>query len=149
MSDSPSLFQTVRDEVRGLDPSPRALRSFGLVVGGVLLAIGALLWWRRGGGPWPWGLTGTGSLLIALGAVLPVALRPVRTVWMGVAFALGFVMTRVLLTLAFFLAVTPTALVLRLLGKDLLHRRPDSDATSYWLPRDDGRPDRESLERYF
>ena len=149
MSDAPSLLQTVRDEVRALDPSPRALRSFGLVVGGVLLALGALLWWRRGGGPWPWGLTGAGALLVALGGVLPVVLRPVRTAWMAVAFTLGFVMTRVLLTLAFVLAVTPTALVLRLLGKDLLHRHPDPDAASYWLPRDDGRPDRESLERYF
>ena len=149
MSDSPSLLQTVRDEVRALDPSPRALRSFGLVVGGVLLAVGALLWWRRGGGPWPWALSGAGGLLAALGAVLPGVLHPVRTVWMTVAFALGFVMTKVLLTLVFVLAVTPTAVVLRLVGKDLLHRRPDPGAASYWLPRDDGRPDRESLERYF
>lgn len=149
MSDSPSLLQTVRDEVRALDESPRALRSFGLVVGGVLLAVGVLLWWRRGGGAWSWGLSGVGGLLVALGAVLPIVLKPVRTGWMAVAFTLGFVMTKVLLTLTFFLAVTPTALALRLVGKDLLHRRPDPDAVSYWLPRDDGRPDRESLERYF
>jgi len=148
MSDSPSLLQTVRAEVRALDPSPRALRSFGLVVGGVFFAVGALLWWRSGG-PWAWGLSGVGGLLVVLGVVLPVVLRPIRTAWMALAFALGFVMTKVLLTLVFVLAVTPTALALRLAGKDLLHRRPDPEAASYWLPRDDGQPDRESLERYF
>ena len=149
MSDSPSLLQTVRDEVRALDASPRALRRFGLVVGGVLLAVGAVLWWRRGGGPWAWGLSGVGGLLAALGAVAPAVLRPVQTVWMTLAFALGFVMTRVLLTLAFVLAFVPTAAVLRLVGKDLLHRRPDPDAATYWIDREDGQADRESLERYF
>ena len=149
MSDTPSLLETVRDEVRALDPSVRALRRFGLVVGGVLLAIGAVLLWRRGGGALAWGLGGAGALLAALGVAVPVALRPVRTVWMAVAFALGFVMTRVLLTAVFVLTVVPTGLALRLLGKDPLHRRPDPDAATYWVARDDGRPDRESLERYF
>ena len=149
VSATPSLVQTVRDEVRALDPSRRALRQFGLVVGGVLLAAGGVLLWRRGSGPWVWGLGGVGGLLVLLGVLAPAVLRPVRTVWMGVAFALGFVMTRVLLTLAFGLAVVPTALVLRLLGKDPLHRRPDPDAVTYWIARDDGRPDRDSLERYF
>ena len=80
---------------------------------------------------------------------VPVALRPVRTVWMAVAFALGFVMTRVLLTVVFALTVVPIGLALRVLGKDPLHRRPDPEAATYWVARDDGRPDRESLERYF
>ena len=149
MSDTPSLLETVRDEVRALDPSVRALRRFGLVVGGVLLAIGGVLLWRRGGGPLAWGLGGAGALLVVLGVAVPVALRPVRTVWMAVAFALGFVMTRVLLTVVFALTVVPIGLALRVLGKDPLHRRPDPEAATYWVARDDGRPDRESLERYF
>ncbi len=149
MSASPSLLQTVRDEVRALDPSARALRQFGWVVGGVLLAIGGLLLWRRGAGPAVWALGGVGGALVVLGSVAPVVLRPVRTGWMTLAFALGFVMTRVLLTAAFAVAVVPVAVVLRLLGKDPMHRRPDPDAQSYWIDRTDGRPDRESLERYF
>ena len=146
---SPSFVQTVREEVRALDPSARALRQFGLVVGGVLLAAAAALAWRRGVGPWGWGLGGVGGVLVALGAVAPAVLRPVRTAWMALAFALGFVMTRVILTAAFALTFVPAGLALRLLGKDLLHRRPDADAETYWIPRTDGRPDRESLERYF
>ncbi len=147
--DAPSFLQTVRDEVRALDPSVRALRQFGLVVGGVLLAVGGLLLWRRGVGPAVWALGGIGGALVVLGAVAPVALRPARTAWMALAFALGFVMTRVLLTAAFAVAVVPVAVVLRLLGKDPLSRRPDPDAETYWVTRTDGRPDRESLERFF
>lgn len=146
---SPSFVQTVREEVRALDPAPRALRQFGLVVGGVLLAVAALLLWRRGPSGWAWGLGVGGGALVVAGALAPVALRPVRTVWMALAFALGFVMTRVILTAAFALLFVPVGLALRLVGKDLLHRRPDPGASTYWIARDDGRPDRESLERYF
>ncbi|WP_420456244.1 SxtJ family membrane protein [Rubrivirga sp.] len=149
MSASPSLLQTVRDEVRALDPSVRALRQFGLVVGGVLLAVAGLTLWRRGPGAVVWTLGGVGGALVVLGSVAPVVLRPVRTAWMALAFALGFVMTRVLLTAAFALAVVPVAVGLRLLGKDPLHRRPEPSAETYWIDRADGRPDRESLERYF
>lgn len=144
-----SVFHTVREEVHALDASPKALRQFGLVVGGVLLAVASLLLWRRGASGWTWGLGGIGGVLVVLGAFLPVVLRPVRDVWMTLAFVLGAVMTRVILTAAFGLIFVPTALVLRLAGKDLLRRRLDPDAPTYWIARDDGQPDRESLERYF
>ena len=114
----------------------------------ILLILGSLLW-RRGPGVAVWALGGVGGVLVALGTLAPVALRSVRTVWMALAFAMGFVMTRVLLTLAFALAVVPVAFGLRLFGKDPMHRRPDPDASTYWLDKADGRPDRGSLERYF
>jgi len=144
-----TFVQTVRDEVRALDPSPRALRSFGLTVGGVLVALAGLLLWRRGPSAWTWGLGGVGGALVVLGVVAPVVLRPVRQVWMALAFAMGFVMTRVILTVAWVVVFIPTALLLRLFGKDLLRRRRDPDAATYWIPKEDGVATRESLERFF
>ena len=144
-----AFFQTVRDEVRALDPSPRALRQFGLVVGGVLAAVAGLLAWRRGVSPVAWGVGGVGAALLAAGLVAPVALRPVRRVWMAAAFVMGAVMTRVILTAAWALIFVPTGLVLRAVGKDPLQRRLDPDAETYWVRRDDGGPDRDGLERYF
>ncbi|MEM0962075.1 MAG: SxtJ family membrane protein [Bacteroidota bacterium] len=143
------FLRTVRAELAALDVSPRALRQFGLVVGGVLLAIAGLLLWRRGLSAWVWGLGSVGGVLVVLGAVAPVALRSAHRVWMTLAFALGFVMTRVILTLAYVLIFIPTALVLRLIGKDLLSRTMAPPGESYWIRRDDGVADRESLERYF
>lgn len=151
MPSPPSLLQTVRAEVRALDRSPRALRSFGLVVGGVLLAIAAALAWRAGWtvSPLGWGLVGAGGTLGVLGSVAPATLGPVHRAWMTGAFALGFVMTRVVLTLAFVLAVVPMSLALRLARKDLLRRRLDPDAPTYWIAREDGGADRDQFERYF
>jgi len=50
------------------------------------------------------------------------------------AFALGFVMSQVILTLFFFLLVTPISLLARLVGKDFLNRKLDRQATTHWIP---------------
>ena len=52
---------------------------------------------------------------------------------LALAFVLGFVMTRVLLTLVFYLVVVPIGLLMRLAGKDPLHRRRDPEAPTYAL----------------
>lgn len=145
------MLRTVADELRHLDVSRPALRRFGLVVGGVFVGIALVVAWRRGWEPGllGLGLAGLGGGLLGFGLLAPSLLRPVYRAWMALAFALGFVMTRVLLTAVFVLIVTPIGLLLRLFGKDLLRQRLDRGAASYWLPKTyrDASPDR--LERYF
>lgn len=142
------FLSTVRAEVLALDASPRALARFGWVVGGVLVLIGAALAWRAGGvRPLPGGLLGAGVLLVGLGTVAPRALAGPFRVWMTLAFAMGFVMTRVILTVAFVVLFVPVSFVFRLIGRDPLHRRPDPRAASYWVRRTDGPMARERLER--
>lgn len=145
------FLATVRAEIRALDASAPALRRFGLAVGGVFALLGAVGAWRSGGDPSPlaWGLLLGGGLLVLLGLVAPVVLRPVFRVWMAGALAMGFVMTRVILTLALVVVFTPVALVFRLIRRDPLHRRPDPDAVTYWIPRDDGPSGRDRLERMY
>ena len=145
-----TALQSIAEEIRGLDTSRRALRSFGLVVGGVFIGIAALIAWRHGWTltPWAIGFGGVGSVLVLLGLVAPAVLRPAFRVWMGLAVVLGFVMTRVLLTLVFVLLVVPIGLALRLAGKDLLRLRLDRQADSYWLPREPA-GGAERLERYY
>ena len=55
---------------------------------------------------------------------------------MTLAFVLGFIMAHVILTLFFFLIVTPIGLAARLFGKDFLNRKRDTHATTYWIPRE-------------
>lgn len=151
MTDAPGLLATVRAEIAALDVSRRALRSFGLVVGAVFLGISALIAWKHdwtvvGAVPWFGGL---GATLMVFGAVLPTLLRPLHRVWMGLAFVLGFVMTRVILTVAFFAMFAPVGLFFRLIRRDALHQKPDPEAASYWIPRDATATDRARLERLF
>jgi hypothetical protein len=145
------MLRALAEEIRDLDTGRRALRRFGLVVGGVFLGITVVVAWRRGWAPGPvfTALGVLGSALVLLGLVAPVALRPFYRVWMGLAVVLGFVTTHVLLTLVFVGVVTPIGLGLRLFGKDLLHRRPDPAAPSYWLPKTYADPSPARLEKYY
>ena len=151
MSDVTGFLATVRSEVAALDVSVRAVRRFGLSVGGVLLLLAALSWWRRGFdlAPLATVLLALGGGLVGLGTLVPGLLGPVYRVWMTLALALGFVMTRVILTIAFVVLFVPIGLVFRLIGRDPLRQRPDPGAASYWIPRSDGPADRERLERLY
>ena len=121
----------IRQEIKELKTGARDLRKFGLLVGGVLCGFGLLLLLRhKTNYPyffWP------GAALIAFGSVWPRALKYPYIVWMTMAFALGFVMARVILTLFFFVLLTPIGLLARLFGKDFLSRKSDREATSYWI----------------
>ncbi len=147
-----AFVRTVRHEVGALDAGRRALRQFGRVVGGVLLGLGALVLWRRGWALSPASalLLGAGAALVVLGQAAPGALRPVFRVWMTAALTLGFVMTRVLLTVFFFLAVTPTGWLRRTFGQSPVLTRPDPQAATYWMRREpfDG-DQKERLERMY
>lgn len=144
-------MRVVLEEIRALDTSKKQLRSFGLVVGTILVAIAVFVWWRRSWelGAVVQGLAGLGGGLVVLGLVLPTVLRPVYRVWMALAVVLGFVMTRVILTLTYYLTFVPIGLVLRLMGKDPMDRTLQPGASSYWIQKEyrDDAPTRH--ERYF
>ena len=57
-------------------------------------------------------------------------------VWMIFAVILGWFMTRIILSLLFFLVITPIGLTMRLLGKDFLGLKIKSSNESYWNKRD-------------
>lgn len=107
----------------------RTLTSFALIVGGALLVIAAFQW-RRGAPQWVWvTLIAIAAVLLLAAAVAPALLRPVYRGWMRLGEALAWVNTRILLTLIFFLVVTPIGLVMRLFGRSpIATGRRDS----YW-----------------
>ena len=145
------LLATVRDEVAALDLSRRTLLRFGVVVGGVFLALAALSAVRHDGTLTrvAQGFAVVGGVLLLGGLVAPRALGSVYRAWMTAAFVMGFVMTRLVLTAAFVLVFAPVGLVFRLLRRDVLDQRPDPAAPSYWIRRTDGPSGRERLERMY
>ena len=137
----------IRDDIKGLKTDATTLRKFGLVVGGVFAALGLFFLWRHPGRT-PYFLIPGGGLML-LGAVLPRTLKWIYIAWMGLAFVLGFVMAHVILTLFFFLVMTPIGLIARLAGKDFLSLKLDRAARSYWLSREQKTRKPEDYERQF
>ena len=123
----------ISDEFQKLDRSPRALRRFGFTVGMVILAVGGVLWWRHRGAGWP--LTLIGVTLILAAGLAPAALKWVHGAWMIISLALGWVVTRILLTIVFFIVIAPIGLLQRLFGKCVIEVAFVTGASSYWQAR--------------
>ena len=124
----------INEEFQKLDQSPRALRRFGLMVGAVFLVLGSIMLWRHRGAGWP--LASIGTILIVLGGLAPSILKWVHALWMILALMIGWVVTRVLLTVTFFLVVTPVGLLQRLFKKRAIEVAFRADnVPSYWQAR--------------
>jgi len=123
------------------NPDKQELRKFGLIFAGMFILIFGLLlpWiWDKSSPMWPWIVA---AVFIVTALLVPMALGPVYRLWMKIGHVLGWINTRIILGVMFFLIFAPVALVLRLLGKDMLRRRLDTAAASYriaseQLPRD-------------
>jgi Saxitoxin biosynthesis operon protein SxtJ len=116
------------------------LRSFGFTFGVVALAFGAFLAWRgRPIAPW---FVAASALFFLVGGLIPGLLRPAFGPWMKFAEILGYINTRILLGLFYYVGVTPTGLLMRISGKDPLTRTfKEKDTPSYWTkptPHGDG-----------
>jgi hypothetical protein len=125
-------------------------RAFGLTVGGILVAIGALKVLLSGA------LSTVSMTTIAVGAVLllvgiaaPARLAPAHRLWLRLGAAIAAVANPVILALLFALVVTPMAVVMRLAGKRPLQLDRDPDASSYWVVPDPSAEARSSMRRQF
>jgi hypothetical protein len=126
--------QGLHEEYRRRDPvKVGSDRSFGFVFAVVFGLIGGAQTYK--GTPWgPWALAAAVVFLLAA-LVRPQVLAPLNQVWYRFGLLLHKIVNPVIMGLIFYLAVAPTALVMRLMGKDPLRLRFDRTATTYWIER--------------
>ncbi|MEZ4268277.1 MAG: SxtJ family membrane protein [Myxococcota bacterium] len=114
------------------DPSLRTRLVFGVTL---LVAFGlfaGLAWWSgRPGLAQGLAIAGAAAMLLA---PLPVVGRAVYVAWMGLGIAIGLVTAPVILFVIYVLLIAPVGLAMRAAGRDVLRRRPDRSAPSYWQP---------------
>lgn len=93
--------------------------------------LGSLLLWRgRAAAPWVLGLA---AMALIAAAMAPRVLRPLEKILATLLMAVMTAVTYVILTVAFFLVITPMGILMRLLGKDLLGKRFPTEETTYWV----------------
>jgi hypothetical protein len=77
-----------------------------------------------------------------------VSIKITRIIYLGlisVTFPIGYVVNFILLSAFYFLLLTPLGLLFRLIGRDPLCRKFDSNVKSYWLTRKSPK----NLDSYF
>src|SRR5215510_12520048 len=101
--------------------SVKELRNFGLLVGGLFSVIGLWPILFHGEPLRVWVIV-VGGLLTVLGVLLPRVLAPVHQGWMSIGHILGWINTRILLSLVFYGLITPIGMVMRMMGKDTMRQ---------------------------
>ena len=109
-------------------------RSFGLVFF-VLFLIVAL---------WPlkyeedirlWSLV-ISIIFFILGVINSKLLTPLNKLWFKFGILLGSIVSPIIMGIVYFTVVTPTGVLMRLLGKDLLRMSKVKNTSTYWIKRD-------------
>ncbi|HEV7859030.1 MAG TPA: SxtJ family membrane protein [Pyrinomonadaceae bacterium] len=138
---------THRETAHATNVTDTQARKTAFIVGGVLLLLAA---WNlyRGRMTALYVLCGIASALFLSGLLLPPVARQFHILWMRFAVVLGYINSRILLSLMFYGVFTPYGLVMRLFGRDPLHRR-EARRESYWIPRKVTRQTKEQFERLF
>lgn len=123
-------------------PERRKLRDFGLLLAALLLVWAIQTVWRQGlaaaatGGwqtPLVFAAIAAASLVAAL--LKPDLLRGLYVGWMIVAFPISWVVSNTLLAVTYYVLFTAVACVFRVIGRDVLQRRFDPAASTYWHDR--------------
>ncbi|MGE3935792.1 MAG: SxtJ family membrane protein [Rhodospirillaceae bacterium] len=123
-------------------------RGFGIVMAAFFAVVGV---WPVlfGGGFRPWSLA-LAAAFAAAAAVRPSVLAPLNWLWTRLGLLLHRVMNPIIMGLIFYVAVTPTALVMRgLLRRDLLRLKFDRAAATYWIDRQPPGPPPDTMKNQF
>ena len=108
-------------------------RNFGIVFAIVFMIVAL----------WPllnqneirvWSLT-ISFIFLVLGLINSKLLSPLNKGWFKFGLILGRIIAPIVMGIVFFLVVTPTGLIMKALGKDLLKLKKNTNST-YWLDKD-------------
>lgn len=126
----------------------KQLRTFGIALTVFLGAIG-LIQFLKGNEPTNFWFWGAAALILLTTLAVPVFIKPIYRVAIFIAHILGWINTRIILGLIYYLLFTPIGLIMKVVGKDPLHRKFDKQATSYWNIRDRTPQPKENYLRQF
>ena len=135
------------EEIKSIKSDKKELRQFGITIGIILSLLGVLFLWRDK--DWYTYLFIVSVVFLFFGLFIPILLKPIHKIWMTLAVLLGWVVTRAIMIILFYLLVTPIALLARLFGKEFLDTKFNRNVNSYWIPRKAIKYDKGNYENQF
>lgn len=121
-------------EIKDIKSGKKELREFGITLFIVFGLFGTLFWWKHK--PYFSYLLFASGFFGFFGFLLPGVLKPIQKIWMAIALVMGSIMTRIILSVLFYLVITPISIICRFSGKDVLDLKIDKAKKSYWIKRE-------------
>jgi predicted membrane protein len=119
-------------------------RSFGFLFFVVFLAVS--LWPLKSQGDlrlWAFILS---LIFLVLGVLNSKFLNPLNKLWYKFGIFLGSIVSPIVMGAVFFIVVTPTGLIMRFLGKDVLRINKNKPVSTYWINRE---KQKETMKKQF
>ena len=107
-------------------------KSFGIVFSIVFLVIA--FWPMLNGNEINYWSLAISIVFLILGLINSKILTPLNTIWCKIGILLGNVVGPIVMGIIFFLIATPTSIIMKLLGKDLLKLKKNNN-DSYWIEK--------------
>jgi hypothetical protein len=118
------------------NPSDGDLRQFGCLWFPLFAGIFGAVLWKNGSPNAAYMFWGAAAVSEIIGWIAPNAIKPFFVGSMYATFPIGWVVSHVLLLIAYYLVLTPIGLLMRLFGYDPMQRKLDKPAKSYWIARE-------------
>ena len=135
------------EEIKNIKSEKSDLRKFGITIGVILLIIAGFLFWKEKESFQI--LLTFGVTLCILGIAIPFILKPIYWVWMIFATILGWIMTRVILSLLYYIIFAPIGFISRLFGKQFIELNWNKTDSTYWKYRSKSIFEKENYEKQF
>ena len=116
-----------------MDNKKNSNRTFGILFFLVFLVIG--IWPITNGEYVRWWSIIISLISLFLGIINSKILTPFNKIWIKIGELLGRVIAPIVMAIIYFFTITPMAILLKLLRKDLL-RIKFSSVTTYWIKRE-------------
>lgn len=126
---------------------PGEWRKFGIGLS-IILGILGTIQWITGNSLFPIFYL-TAGIILASGLLFPILLKPLFIVFSYIGFGLGWVMTRVILSILFFLVITPISLISRLFRKRYLQTDMRKNESTYWEKHRERTTSNEHFEKQY
>ena len=134
------------EEIKKIKSTKKDFKYFGLTIGLILFFIGLFLLYRDIESSVY--VVPIGSIFLFLGLVAPSILKPIYKIWMIFAVIIGWIMTRLILSVLFYTIITGIGILTRIIGKDFLNLKL-KDQESYWNIRDNENELNQDYEKQF
>ena len=107
-------------------------KSFGIVFFAVFFIIS--IWPLLSGNEIRYWSLVISVIFLILGIINSKILTPLNKTWFKIGILLGNIISPIIMGIIFFLVVTPTSLIMKILGKDLLNLKKNTK-NSYWIEK--------------
>ena len=134
------------DEIKNIKLEKKDLKNFGFIIGIILSLFGSFLFYEQI--DYFIYFVSIGLTFLSLGLIAPKILKPIYKVWMTFAVIIGWIMTRLILSVLFYSVITGIAILTRIIGKDFLNLKINNNE-SYWNNRDSDHELNQDYEKQF